>query len=432
MLFVAQSACAQVTGTDRTNATGTASPVVAQVRSCLDQGQGKRAVQIIEDELASNPASRAELVDWLKKSYESAIVEAARNGRTAEAADYKDCLAILNRRPKRVEPGRAQAQPAAPAPAESQQAAPNFPVAAERSSSPQVPPASNGPDLSTKPKDNPPPLEPPRTAQIVSPSANSSTRRPSGAPLPRPENLLIQEPDDSGGLTPFPSPAESKPNPVAPEMAKARPSTIKDVALEKVSQDQDQGPAPPRSAQQPDHIEPIARDQHEMDPIAQADALFREKRYEEAGQIYSAHYRDGTLPENRNPIWAYCRRYTVVKRINAGPKSQAEWQSIREEIERIQEFSPKHWYDQYLLEFVQENSRKTDGSTKKPLAAPGKPNRGGLGTGQNLPQNQNSLVVPDVKPSDLLVIPARETSYKQQTPPDSTTISLRDTGVIRR
>ena len=415
LIFVAVLAQAQAVE-EPGSGNASANRVVASVRTCLDQGQGKRAVQLIEDELASNPGSRTELVDWLKKSYVVAINEAARNGRTAEATDFRECLAILNRRPKRAEPVRPQ--------------------------------TTQPPQTSTAPS---PVSTPPVKTVAPTASTNSSTKPPTGSPLPKPDNLLIHEPEELAGLNPLPAPAESRPlsdqappsstlDPSAPAGKSAKNSTVKDVSVEKVVREQSENPIAGKADANP---APAVTDEHEADPMAQADALFRDKKYEEAGLIYSALYRDEKLPESRNPIWAYCRRFTVVKRINAGPRSAAEWQSIREEILRIQQFSPKHWYDQYLLEFVQENARRTEAGQRPATirgASPEEPNRKGTGkssrspagnpgTGRVQPKPQKGNLDSEEPPTELTVFP-QETSY--QGTQDSSLISLRDLGIIRR
>jgi hypothetical protein len=173
--------------------------------------------------------------------------------------------------------------------------------------------------------------------------------------------------------------------------------------------------------------------------LSKADTAFREQRYDEAGPLYGALYRDEKLPKNRHELWAYCRRYAVVQRINAGPKTKAEWQEIREEIQRIQKFSPKpHWYDQYLLEFVQENSQrvsgaKRDGATVRGAspdeAANATPRPGSTPRLPKAPTARDSRSNPNASGSEPLFLP-QETSLRSSEEP--LPISMRDRGTLLR
>ncbi len=88
--------------------------------------------------------------------------------------------------------------------------------------------------------------------------------------------------------------------------------------------------------------------------LARADEAFRKKQYSEAGSHYAALAREGQLPENRRDAWAYCRRFEVVRRINAPPRSAAQWAALATEIQQIQQLSPGNWYDEYLRNLVAE------------------------------------------------------------------------------
>jgi hypothetical protein len=88
------------------------------------------------------------------------------------------------------------------------------------------------------------------------------------------------------------------------------------------------------------------------DELAEADALFNWKRYDEAGKIYAALAREGRLPAVRNKVWAYCRWSAIVGRINAGPRSTAEWDLIEREIQSVERLTPDHWFVDYLKDLV--------------------------------------------------------------------------------
>jgi hypothetical protein len=104
----------------------------------------------------------------------------------------------------------------------------------------------------------------------------------------------------------------------------------------------------------------------EWDLLRDADAAFQEKKYREAGGFYTALYRMKKLPADRHAVWAYCRRYEVVQRLNEGPQTRDEWDLIREEIRRIRKLSPNHWYDAYLANLVDEMSRGTRTTGSRP------------------------------------------------------------------
>ena len=100
------------------------------------------------------------------------------------------------------------------------------------------------------------------------------------------------------------------------------------------------------------------RDEARKPPFAVADAAFRAKRYEEAGKSYDVAERAGTLPETRRDAWAYCRWFSLVRRIKAGPADAAEWDAIHAEIEAVRAKSPKQWYGEYLRNYAAELSAR--------------------------------------------------------------------------
>jgi hypothetical protein len=90
--------------------------------------------------------------------------------------------------------------------------------------------------------------------------------------------------------------------------------------------------------------------------IADADAAFSARRYDEACRLYAALDREKRLPRERRDHWAYCRWVDVVRRINAPPKSPEEWASIDAEIQKIRLLSPNNWYGEYLRNRAAERS----------------------------------------------------------------------------
>jgi hypothetical protein len=105
---------------------------------------------------------------------------------------------------------------------------------------------------------------------------------------------------------------------------------------------------------------PDPRAEPEPDPareaLARADKAFRAKQYLDAGAIYADLARQRRLPEGYRDAWAYCRRFAVVQRINAGPRDSDAWAAIAAEIGQIRKLTPNHWYDSYLADLVRERS----------------------------------------------------------------------------
>ena len=109
-------------------------------------------------------------------------------------------------------------------------------------------------------------------------------------------------------------------------------------------------------------VVPAAAPRPSPGDLARADAAWKAKEYVEAGSLYEKIARAGKLPTQRNDHWAYCRLVAVLKRINDGPKTAAEWADIHAEIDHIRVLSPKNWYGAYLRNAVIERS----GSARKP------------------------------------------------------------------
>ena len=98
--------------------------------------------------------------------------------------------------------------------------------------------------------------------------------------------------------------------------------------------------------------------------LIEADRLFTEKKYEEAGRSYARMAARNRLPAERKPVWAYCRWVAVVARINAPPKTTREWDEIEQEVKSIQRLTPGNWYGEYLQNRVAEARRGGKSSTR--------------------------------------------------------------------
>ena len=67
------------------------------------------------------------------------------------------------------------------------------------------------------------------------------------------------------------------------------------------------------------------------------------------GRIYTRRSPGSRkLPAERRDHWLYCRAFEVVTRINAQPRTEAEWASIKTEVEQIRSLNPSNWLGEYL------------------------------------------------------------------------------------
>ena len=99
--------------------------------------------------------------------------------------------------------------------------------------------------------------------------------------------------------------------------------------------------------------------------LAAADSAFVAKDYLEAGRLYGKLALDRRLPPERRDQWLYCRAFAVVGRINAHPRDEAEWSSLRAEIEQIRALNPKNLLGEYVRDLAIERqaiARKSKGS----------------------------------------------------------------------
>jgi hypothetical protein len=151
--------------------------------------------------------------------------------------------------------------------------------------------------------------------------------QPPAPPAP-PRSLSTSEPDAGG--------------------AKPEREPIPDPAVVRAVDTEQPAPVPSREPVEPAPVAGKPAD------IADADAAFRAKRYDEAGRIYGELARAGRLPQVRRDPWAYCRMVAVVDRINAAPQAPHDWTAIQAEIDEIRALSPKNWYAEYLRNLVAE------------------------------------------------------------------------------
>ncbi|WP_435006347.1 peptidase MA family metallohydrolase [Tundrisphaera lichenicola] len=82
--------------------------------------------------------------------------------------------------------------------------------------------------------------------------------------------------------------------------------------------------------------------------LSAGDFAFQAKNYAEAGRIYGELARNKRLPSERLEHWAYSRSAVIVDRINAHPRTEAEWAEIDAEIAQIRAIKPNNWVAEYL------------------------------------------------------------------------------------
>jgi len=181
------------------------------------------------------------------------------------------------------------------------------------------------------------------------------------------ENLRIltrkARPDPVGVSSAPPEPAAGP----APLIEPAAPATRPDpaqAAPPEPSPSADPGPGVPILAD-PGALAPKPAEAPRMDAAA-ADTAFAAGNYADAGRIYAALDREKRLPASRRDHWAYCRSIDVARRINARPKTEAEWASIDAEIDQIRALNPSNWLGEYL------RNRAADRLASVKKAKPGK------------------------------------------------------------
>jgi hypothetical protein len=323
-------------------ATG-AKDAIAEARKQIASKDLQAAAETLEDALGgSGGDDRKAILGLLKQTYRDLIQEARTAGKSQAADLFAENLAILDAQPAPAgaesAPGKAPAtapEPAQPpAAVDPPPASPTTPTTSPipksdarlepASGSPRIdrPIDANGfpePSAAPAPKDLPALRAPAESPRAFEPPSPTPTKNPAPAPAP------IASTDD------IPAPTPSRP--VRQDPGVAAEDTPR--------------PSRARAAIPP----PVVSSSKNL---AAADALFNQKRYEEAGKLYAALAAQNRLPAERKKIWAYCRLPAVVARINDRPRSGQEWDEIEKEIKSIQVLTPGQdgWYCEYLKECV--------------------------------------------------------------------------------
>ena len=264
---------------------------VAEARRKIARDEGIAAVAILEAALPEAGAGKEAVLDLLRKAYELAARQARESGRAREAETYEENLKILNR--------RARTDKVAP-------------TSMPRTAVDNVAPSTN-------------PV--PSATPLLDPSSDGPTPLPEGPAPPAegpPPNAEI-----TGPIVAPASPAVAEPITAAPTAGVSGPSSGVSGL-----------PAIPVPASTAD--------------LSTADAAFAAKDYPAAGRIYGALATERRLPPERRDQWLYCRESVIKDRINARPKSEADWAEIKAEIEDIRAVDPKNLLAEYLRNLVDE------------------------------------------------------------------------------
>jgi hypothetical protein len=326
-------------------ADGTSTPEpVDQARALIAAGEFQKAATLLEERLPeANRKDRGALVDLLRQSYRSLIKQAEAAGKTAEAAAYRDDLAILGAGETRDEA--------------------TLPPPPRRDETPAARPEKTSPAATAEPETQAPAasgLRPlPRTS---APAEAANPVEPSPEPDPGP---LLAEPQtgipkSAARQEPASEPPAgslSSPEKVNPPSPPADPSLVRPTLEPSPAG----GPSSlPRAKPGGGPSDSTADDTD----LNRADQLFNTKKYEEAGRVYARLAAANQLPLQRKQIWAYCRWVAVVSRINAPPRDGREWDAIEQEIRSIQRLTPGNWYGEYLQNRVAEARRATRGPAR--------------------------------------------------------------------
>jgi hypothetical protein len=289
--------------------------VLGQAGTALENGDAQTAAHLLERALlTASPTERKQFLPLLRRAYEQAVQQAEAEGRTREAAAYRDNLSILDRK-----------RPATATPAPT-------PSARPQAQQPSVAATSSPPPL-LSPSPSPSGVE--RSSYVDHERYEPIANEPSGGPTPPQPNS-----DE-------PPPARERFEPLGPPPARER---LEPLGLPEPPADEPGRPVSTR----PEST--IARASEPEPDLASADAAFRAQKYDEAGRIYAALARANRLPKSRNDHWVYCRCADVVRRINANPRTAQEWSAIQAEIQQIRALSPQNWYGEYLRNLATERS----------------------------------------------------------------------------
>ena len=88
--------------------------------------------------------------------------------------------------------------------------------------------------------------------------------------------------------------------------------------------------------------------------LATADAAFEAKKWAEAGRIYGTLADQRRLSEEEMKRWLYCRAQGVAARINAQPRTDADWAAIKEELARMKVLNSNFYLTDYLQSLASE------------------------------------------------------------------------------
>lgn len=311
---------------------------IAQARDLIASKDLKKASSVLVDNLgAAQGEDRRAILDLLKQTYKSLISEAHAAGDVEGAELYADDLAILDAQPAPAPPP----PPAAEGPAKPSFEPTPVPEPARAPAMPEILPGPAGkPETQASasvvlPRNDQPPDprsfdEPDR---LPAPDALPAL----DAPLARPRGTEPPEKPSSPPVTTKAPPARGTAD--APPTRSSRPAA-RDDAVRTASN-------PAERVSDGDTTRASA-----SNDLAAADALFGQKKYDQAGSIYAALAARNQLPSARKKVWAYCRWAAVVARINARPRSAKEWDEIEREIQSVEVLTPGNWYGEYLKDRV--------------------------------------------------------------------------------
>jgi hypothetical protein len=344
--------------------------VVGRARLRIEADDPLAAVTLLEDSLPdATDAERPAILDLLRHTYPVLIEQAQKAGRHDEADLYRDNLAILEAEfpaPPSA-PKSAPVDPAVkPAGAESQtqtqtNAGPQAPAAAAAEAGSQASSPSSNPTATATPSQTPEPRVPGFAAEPKPAASDTENTAPSASPGPAGSAGAAASP-----TTPPPSASSAPASLPSPSGAPVLAVSPEAKAAEEIPSLDNRRPAgagtgmATGSGAGPSNANPKADD-----PLARADRAFREGKYPEAGQLFAELARQNRLPVSRKELWAYCRWVELVRRINAGPRSDREWDAIEAEIQSVRRLNPNNWYGEYLRSRVAEARR-----SRRPAAAP--------------------------------------------------------------
>jgi hypothetical protein len=310
--------------------------VLDQARQRLARRDAPGAAALIEAALpAAGAADRPALLGLLRQAYDAAARQAEAAGKTDEAAEYRENLAILDRK---VHPaGEPVPANSTPAPA---------PTPAPRELAPDQ--TASGSRVVVLPTH--PPVDAAVTRVTEDPRRPSPPAVSGPAPSTAVERSLPTKPSAGSLVAGTPTPAAASPPAAIPTPA-ATPAPVPAAVA---------GPAGQSASTSPTGAGSEVS-------VTSADQAFLAKRYDMAGAIYAVLFRRNALPADRRDHWAYCRAVDVVRRINARPTTPEEWAAIDAEIEQIRRLSPSNWFAEYLRNRAAE--RNPGGRASRTLRA---------------------------------------------------------------